>query len=271
MENEKNKNIEVRDIRDGRFLWMDKDALEYVSRRAGASGSLVYMWLCYYANNKSQDSWPSIPTIQKNTGLGRMTVIRAIQALSGCGAIAIKKSTGGHNVYTLLEIQQDLFHEEVPKGDQYQNGTGTISRGTSTTPIQYEQDNKSNKTIKRQPSAVFDGLPYEKPTKEQLKELDEVCASVYARFPDIYKFIGMVKKSKGYPPPPDVMITVSQNFLKTNGEVKSPWAYFTKGVREGSCRFFADLNIKMNKKWERAPACLADIMRGIGNGKSEPK
>jgi hypothetical protein len=52
------ENIDIRDLRDGKFLWIDKAALNLVSAKAGNRGVSVYSWLCYYANAKNQNCYP---------------------------------------------------------------------------------------------------------------------------------------------------------------------------------------------------------------------
>ena len=46
------EKIDIRDLRDGKFLWIDNAALKFISENAGTLGVAVYSWLCYYANFK---------------------------------------------------------------------------------------------------------------------------------------------------------------------------------------------------------------------------
>ena len=52
------EKIDIRDLRDGKFLWLDKSALKLISAKAGNRGVTVYSWLCYYANAREQNCFP---------------------------------------------------------------------------------------------------------------------------------------------------------------------------------------------------------------------
>lgn len=257
-----NEGFEIRDMRDGHFLWADKTAFKYVNRHAGPSGAVVYMWICYYANTKSQNSWPKISTIIADSSLGRMTVIRALKKLEDIRAIDIKRTSGEHNIYTLLEIQPELFNAPVSKRNQSQNGTGTISKGTSTTRDTGNMNNmnKSNNMIKNQPAkpSACGKLPYPEPTEEEVANLNALAASVEKRF-NVYMFMQRVANHKGYPPPPAVMISACKEFISK--DVRNPWGFFVDKVRRGSGAYFADLNIKEHERLKKEPPIIGHLLR----------
>ncbi len=98
------EKIDIRDLRDGKFLWIDKVALGLISEKTGTMGVAVYSWLCYYANFKGQDCFPSITTLADHCGVSRRTIMRAIKHLENVKAILIERKKGKSNVYKLLNI-----------------------------------------------------------------------------------------------------------------------------------------------------------------------
>ena len=98
------RKIDIRDLRDGKFLWIDKAALKLISERAGTLGVAVYSWLCYYANFKAQDCFPSITTLAYHCGVSRRTIMRAVKQLEQLRAILIERKKGKSNIYKLLNM-----------------------------------------------------------------------------------------------------------------------------------------------------------------------
>jgi len=99
-----NEKIDIRDLRDGKFLWIDKAALRLISESAGTMGVAVYSWLCYYANFKAQDCFPSITTLAYHCGVSRRTIMRAVKQLERLKAVSIERKKGKPNIYKLLNI-----------------------------------------------------------------------------------------------------------------------------------------------------------------------
>jgi len=99
-----NEKIDIRDLRDGKFLWIDKAALRLISENAGTMGVAVYSWLCYYANFKAQDCFPSITTLAYHCGVSRRTIMRAVKQLERLKAVSIERKKGKPNIYKLLNI-----------------------------------------------------------------------------------------------------------------------------------------------------------------------
>ena len=98
------EKIDIRDLRDGKFLWIDKAALKFISENAGTLGVAVYSWLCYYANFKAQDCFPSITTLSHHCGVSRRTIMRAVKQLERSRAILIERKKGKPNIYKLLNM-----------------------------------------------------------------------------------------------------------------------------------------------------------------------
>ena len=108
------EKIDIRDLRDGKFLWIDKAALRLISEQAGTTAVAVYSWLCYYANVKAQDCFPSIRTLSRHCALSRRTIMRAIKRLEDIKAIDIERKKGKGNVYKLLNIAGSNTYPQKP-------------------------------------------------------------------------------------------------------------------------------------------------------------
>jgi hypothetical protein len=98
------EKIDIRDLRDGKFLWIDKAALRLISESAGTMGVAVYSWLCYYANFKAQDCFPSVTTLAYHCGVSRRTIMRAVKQLEQLKAVSIERKKCKTNIYKLLNI-----------------------------------------------------------------------------------------------------------------------------------------------------------------------
>ncbi len=108
-----NEKIEIRDLRDGNFLWIDKAALRLISENAGTMAVAVYSWLCYYANFKAQDCFPSITTLAYHCGVSRRTIMRAVKQLEQMKAVLIERKKGKPNIYKLLNIPRTQSYPQV--------------------------------------------------------------------------------------------------------------------------------------------------------------
>jgi predicted transcriptional regulator len=99
----KEEKIEVRDLRNGDWLWVHKAVI--FNKLLFTSDKLVYCGLACYAHNQSQSSFPSINRLRKELNIGKNTLIRSLARLKENGFIKIEKQSGKHNIYTLLKIE----------------------------------------------------------------------------------------------------------------------------------------------------------------------
>lgn len=134
-----NEDFQVRDFR-GRFLWLEKNALEIVSANLGPKGVSVYTWLCYYANSKSQGCFPSIKTLTEKTLIRRQTVISVIKRLEELRIIMVERTSGLTSEYTLLNVDSAPKDTSIPTDTSIPIGTGanpdtTTSANPDTTPV----------------------------------------------------------------------------------------------------------------------------------------
>ena len=99
-----NPKIEIRDLREGDWLWTNKAVLfsPYIS----ASDFKVYSGLASYAGNHDQKSWPSLNTLATKLNVGKSTVIRSLKVLEACKLIQVDRRDGTSNLYSLLQCEQ---------------------------------------------------------------------------------------------------------------------------------------------------------------------
>mgnify|MGYP001174120193 FL=1 len=140
-----NEKIDIRDLRDGKFLWIDKAALRLISESAGTMGVAVYSWLCYYANFKAQDCFPSITTLAYHCGVSRRTIMRAIKQLEQLRSISIERKKGKPNIYKLLNMPGPRSYPQPSSdtdvtGDRAVTGVVTPVSLEVVTPLSPEQE-----------------------------------------------------------------------------------------------------------------------------------
>jgi len=241
------ERIDIRDLRDGKFLWVGKPVLEFISRRSGSTAVNVYVWLCYYANVKGQDCFPSVTTLARHCAVSRRTIIRMLKSLEQLKVISIDRAKGRHNVYTLLNT------EELSTG--LTSDTGVTSDMGDTTPVSVvsppvvtpgipEQYRNKQYLINNTQNGLFDlwktskNLPYPKPTDEQIKELEAFCAELLEDV-NLYSFMFAYQMDKGYPPDPELLIRLCKDFKKNKKDIRKPAEWFKKGLEMEAKQLFS--------------------------------
>lgn len=262
-----NEHFEIRDLRDGKFLWIAKSALEFISEKTGSLGVAVYCWLCYYANSKAQDCFPSTTTLASRCDLSKRTIMRVLKELEIIRAIVIEREIGKSNVYKLLDIQgkHPVITSAVSvTGDA--NNTGVV---TETTPLPVtvdapEQELYKQESINKSASCLFDSwkdvkLPYPMPTAQIVEELDALCQQLLNEV-NLYRFILDFRTERGYPPPPDALITACRQFERYKDRIDNPWGWFRKMIDVKSREFFSDEEVVRHEKLKKQPATVGKIL-----------
>lgn len=116
---------EVRDQRNPGWSWFDDRLVKEYGRELGSTGIAVYMVLCTFANNETQQCYPSHKTIATMLGISRPTVKKYLEKLRDMGWIQwdIRHEENGartSNLYTLLSPLQN---------EQYQGGVKETYQG----------------------------------------------------------------------------------------------------------------------------------------------
>jgi len=244
--------VDIRDLRDGGFLWLDKEALDLVSRETGNIGVVVYSWLCYYANSKAQDCFPSVTTLSKRSHISRRTVMRHLKRLEELGLISIQRIKGKSNIYRLLDVEKPVDKTGDTDVTSDTAGTGVVSVVSPplVTPGTLEQElieqDLYNKT------SVFESffcgkLPFPEPSQEDIKALEELFKKFLGEV-NLLKFILGYKFQKGYPPHPDVIIKTCHQYQKDKQKIRNIEGWFKTVIEAESAQFFANQNINEHLK-----------------------
>lgn len=269
--------IEIRDVRDGKFLWIGKETLRLLSEKTDNTGIAVYSWLCYYANSKAQDCFPSIPTLARHCNVSSRTIIRKLKRLEQLNVILIDRTEGRSNVYKLLDVTSSS-KDAVEKtsdtgvtGDMDDTGGVTPMSPPVVTPVSPEQDlieqDSNNKTAGANSlDMIFCGeLPYPPPGKEQVEEMVELCVEFLGEI-NLFKFIHHHAHDRGYPPHPTVMIKLCRQFRSDKLKIANAWGWFKHGVDAESAQFFANQNINEHHKHARDPTNIGSILSQMASG-----
>ena len=247
--------MDIRDLRDGKFLWLDKAALKLVSLKAGNRGVSVYSWLCYYANAKAQDCFPSLNTLAKHCGVCGRTVARTIKRLEAIGVIAIERDNGRGNVYRLLDVPMEV---ETP--DNHVRRPMTPMSGVPLTPVSPEQELKEQDLLNKTVASIF---PVErKPSPQELKALTALFFELKSRI-DLVSLMKTLRKRQSALPSPAVMIKVCEQFKAQGALVRDVWPWFQRVVKAEAGAFNAAEHVREHAEIKKQPARLGDILAGI--------
>ena len=86
--------------------------------RLKASDKLVYLTLARFANNETQECFPSIEKICEVSSLTNRTVTKSLRKLEKYNYIEIRRSTGNVNTYVLLEPEGNKYNIPVNQEDE---------------------------------------------------------------------------------------------------------------------------------------------------------
>lgn len=243
------ERIDIRDLRDGKFLWVGKPVLEFISKRIGSTAVTVYVWLCYYANVKQQDCFPSVTTLARHCAVSRRTIIRMLKSLEQLKVIAIDRTKGKSNVYTLMNVDFDKELSTKATGDtdvtSDTRDTAPVSAVSPVlvTPGTLEQYRNKQYLLNNTQSGLFDlwktskNLPYVKPTDECIKELEACCAELLEDV-NLYSFMFTYQMEKSYPPDPQLLIRLCKDFKKDKQSIKKPAEWFKNGLEMEAKQLF---------------------------------
>lgn len=172
--------IEVRDLRQQDWVWVAKALLFHPD--VDEKMYKVYNGLAAYADNVTQQAFPSIDTLNKKLHMSRSTVIRALQKLEDFSFISVERVQGGHNTYSLLSIPDTTKRkpkvdasppqEEVPFDcDAYyelmlkdkRRPVQIIGFFLKTKQLKFQSKDQVHAAIKEHIRAATDLTPFEKP------------------------------------------------------------------------------------------------------------
>lgn len=272
-----NDGFIVRDSREGCFLWMDKQVMAYLSQTMGNSAMVVYSWLCYYANAKKQNCFPSFATLAEHTNLSRRTVIRLIKNLERAKVIAIEREHGRVNIYKLLQVDLGWLYrmggDIHVTGDTVAPGVGAPMSPPVVSPehheqYRFEQDllNKAVRKVYSKRKAKYS--PYPQPSDEQLRSVAVLCCELSNRI-DLISLLKRYKAKYTHPPPIEVLLKVCTKF-KTAESIGNAWGWLQKTLRDETALFNANKQVKEHQQLKQEPTKLGDILAGIAARQEQP-
>ena len=260
-------NIDIRDLRDGKFLWIDKAALNLVSAKAGNRGVAVYSWLCYYANAKNQNCFPSLRTLAHNCNVSRRTIMRTVKVLEKIEIVSIERKKGKPNVYKLLNSPVDKSSDTAVTGDTRGTGVVTSVSPLVVSPLSPKQElndqKETNKTDVCFPELwITPDLPYGQPSKEQVAELASWCERLIGEV-NLYRVLLEYRNDKGYAPKPEVVIALCKQFMQGKARVKNPWGWFKKAIDGQMKQVFMDMRLREHERIKKEPAKIGQLLSHI--------
>lgn len=98
------ESFTVRDLRNQDWIWTAKALLFHAD--CDEKMYKTYCGLAAYADNVTQEAYPSIELLRKKLHMGRNTLLRAIAKLEAFSFVSTERKQGCPNIYTLLAIPE---------------------------------------------------------------------------------------------------------------------------------------------------------------------
>ncbi len=250
------EKIDIRDLRDGGFLWIDKAALKLVSKKAGSSRICIYAWLCYYANSKEQNCFPSITTLAQHCHVTRRMIMYVLKDLEKLKLISVERKKGKSNTYRLLNVSTRSTGISGFTSEMTDTGVVSLISPALVKPGTHEQELAYQELFNNKAAAAF---------SEEMKELKTLCDEFLPEI-NLYKFMQSYKNNRGHPPPIEVMIKLCRRFKEDKNKIKNVWGWFKRTVEAESAQFFAQQNIKEHEKIKKEPATVGRILAQMAAG-----
>jgi hypothetical protein len=235
-------------------LWIDKAALKLITARAGHRGVTVYAWLCYFANAKDQDCFPSMNTLAKECKVSGRTVARTIKKLAEVQAISIEHDIGKPNIYRLLD---------VPTHDTSVRTPLTALSGVPMTALSSEQELIEQDLLNKAVVSLFSSV--DNSSGSELKAL----AALFSELKDRINLLAFLKKYRTrhkYLPPVTVLIKTCEQFKSQSHSIRRAWPWFDRVIKSETGSFNAARQIKEHEEIKREPMSVGAILSKLGGG-----
>lgn len=137
------KQIEIRDFRNGDWFWVEKSVWE--NSLLTSSDKVVYGTLAFFSNVKTQRAFPSFKRISEQSGVSQRQAVYSIKKLERLRYIEIVEKGGGKknpNVYKLLKSK---YAEFAPNKTVQKRKVNYAKIATET--MQNSTSNNNNRTI----------------------------------------------------------------------------------------------------------------------------
>lgn len=152
--------IRISDKRSGRFI-VDNCILDEYGGRLGSTGIALYVAICRYASNQTQECWPSLDTLHAVTGMKRNTIVDAGKLLVDLRLISKEVVPGRYVIYTLLEPTSTEKGTSIQKvqGGSTEKGTATSTEKGTQTNVLNERKNEHKDQYSKKLERNENGLP----------------------------------------------------------------------------------------------------------------
>ena len=156
--------IQPRDVRNGDWFWINRQVWQ--DKKLSQSDKVVYGTIAFFANNATQESFPSIETLAQFSSISKRQTYRSIKSLEERGLIKIQRHRvkGKPNEYLLLKVKGDKIAPKRKRVTRSHKKGDTMSQNRVTN----STSNKSiiNKTNK-QDNIATNGQSTLKPFKRK--------------------------------------------------------------------------------------------------------
>jgi DNA-binding transcriptional regulator YhcF (GntR family) len=163
-----NRIIEVRDIWDGDWYWIQRVVFEDYTPKIGVIGLALYNAYSSYARDKGI-AFPSQKTLAEKLGLSIKTVIKYNRILEANGLIRIerRKGKGKTNLVTLLKVGNvNQFHAHPV------TGSVKVVKGVQTKENNMKENKIKESTKVDAKASPIDVVEYFKRRVRELKEFE---------------------------------------------------------------------------------------------------
>jgi hypothetical protein len=82
---------QVRSRCAGHWFWLNNVVVDHHARFLGPEAVALYACLARYADNTTQECWPTIPRMEQSTGMSRNRVRKALKRLAVYGLITLEE------------------------------------------------------------------------------------------------------------------------------------------------------------------------------------
>lgn len=163
------KPFEIREGRSRNWFWIEKEL--WNDPTLTASDKVIYGSIAYFANNKTQEAYPSLTTLAKFSQCSRMQVSRSLKTLQKLGVLVIKRRPGKHNYYTLLKYPSNKLLPVTNKNGTSNNYDPVLVTNKDTN---YNNSNKNYLTTSVVNKNKEDTISYK-------TEIDRIADWVFLR------------------------------------------------------------------------------------------
>lgn len=191
--------FEVRDLRKKDKFVVDDVYIDCYARLVGPTVTVVYAWLCRYAN-KEQTSWPSLKKLAENVGVNEKTIRRSLKKLAEYNIINIeRKGKTMTNRYHLIDSSEwtqecPITNEEV-SGHQCPINVDTNVQSGGSEMSNHSKETHSKETQRKD---IVVGSETEPPTPCQEWDNESYIQSLVEKEQRHIHIIGLFWLKKGF-------------------------------------------------------------------------